>query len=330
MRFLAELATRSRSPAFCWSFALAAFLAAVVVRAALHDALPGLPFVTFFPAVIVTTFLCGLWPGIATAIVSCLAAWYLFLPPLRSFALEPSGALALGFYVFIVSVDIAIIHVMNVALERLRAERERSQRLAESRAVMFKELQHRVSNNLQMVSALMSLQKGSVRDEQARRVLDEAAARLALIGKIHRQLHDPSGQQVELGRFLKHLCHDVLAASGASSVVCLVQAEPMALAPERTVPLALIVAELVSNALEHAFAGRANGTITIDLTRRPDHRASLTVADDGVGLPPDFDQGTVPSLGLQIVRAFARQLGGTFAMASAGGTRCSLEFPIDA
>jgi two-component sensor histidine kinase len=182
-----------------------------------------------------------------------------------------------------------------------------------------------------MVSALMSLQKGSVRDEQARRVLDEAAARLALIGKIHRQLHDPSGQQVELGHFLKQLCHDVLAASGASSIVCLVQAEPVALAPERTVPLALIVAELVSNALEHAFAGRTAGTITIDLARRPDHRrASLTVADDGIGLPAGFDQGAAPSLGLQIVRAFAGQLGATFAMASVGGTRCSLEFPIDA
>jgi two-component sensor histidine kinase len=310
--------------------ALAAFLAALALRLAVGDVLPpGFPFLTFVPAVLLTAFLCGLWPSVAVGTASGLAAWYLFLPPLHSFALDGPSALALAFFALVVAVEITVIHVMRVALIRLAAERERSQRLADSQVMMFKELQHRVSNNLHLVSSLLALQKATVRDEAARRALDQAAARLALIGKIHRQLHDPAGHQVALGEFLKQLCADVLAASGAAAgIVCLVRAEPLDLPPERTIPLVLIVTELVSNALEHAFAGRTGGTITIDLARESEIRASLTVGDDGAGLAPGFDAAASASLGLKIVRAFAAQIGASFDMTSRGGTVCRLSFPL--
>ena len=317
------------TPAFGWGLALVSFLVAFGVRNALADALPpGFPFLTFFPAVILTTFLGGLWPGIAVAVVSGLAAWWFFIPPARTFVLDGPVLLALGFYVFVVAVDIAIIHKMTQALERLRDERHRSQRLAASREVMFQELQHRVSNNLQLVSALMQLQKAEVRDPDARRVLEEAAGRLALVGKIHRRLHDPAGQRVELDRFLEELCRDVLGASAARSVACEVAAEPLPLPADRAIPLALVVAELVSNAVEHAFVGREGGTIKVEVARAAGGRARLTVADDGNGLAPGFDPDRSTSLGLRIVRAFAAQLGGTFAMTSPQGTRCSLDFPL--
>lgn len=332
MRSLIDFALRRRSAVWSWTLALAAFLAALMLRVTLEDVLPpGFPFLTFFPAVILSTAMCGLWPGIAVGAASGLAAWYLFLPPHQSLTLDGPAALALAFFAFVVAVDIAIIHVMRLALARLAAERERSQRLADSRVTMFKELQHRVSNNLHLVSSLMTLEKASVQDGVARRVLDEAAGRLALIGKIHRQLHDPAGQQVVLGEFLRQLCADVLAASGAAAnIVCLVRAEPLELPPERTIPLVLIVTELVSNALEHAFAGRTGGTITIDLARETEARASLTVGDDGAGLAPGFDAAAATSLGLRIVRAFAAQLGATFDMASQEGTVCRLSFPLTA
>jgi two-component sensor histidine kinase len=208
----------------------------------------------------------------------------------------------------------------------LAVERERSQRLAEGRETMFKELQHRISNNLQVVSALMNLQKATVKDEQAKRVLDEASGRLALIGKIHRQLHDPSGQQLEFGSFLRELCQDVLGASGASNIVCLVRAEQIVLPTEQTIPLALIVTELISNAVEHGFAGRPNGTIAIDLARSKG-QVSLSVNDNGAGLAPDFDLTTTRSLGLRIVKQLSAQLGGGFVMSSSEGTSCRVVFP---
>ncbi len=328
-RLLADFGLRKHPPAICWGLALAAFLLAFVLRLVLADTLPpGFPFLTFFPAVIVTAFVCGLWQGTAVAVASGLAAWFFFIPPFHTFKLNGATALALGFYAFIVAIDLAIIHVMTEALRRLMAERERSARLAESRETMFKELQHRVSNNLQVVSALMSLQKGTVKDEQARRVIDEAAGRLLLVGKIHRQLHDPSGQQVEFGVFLKELCQDVLEAAGVSArIVCLVRADPIYLGSEQTIPVALIATEVISNALEHAFAGRERGTISIDLTRAGD-MISLTVEDDGPGLVPGFDLATTRSLGLRIVKRLTAQIGGAFDMATAEGTRCRLTFEV--
>lgn len=317
-----------RAPTAGYLFGLATFLLAFGTRSWLGDSLPaGFPYLTFFPAVIVTAFVAGLGPGSAVAVASGIAAWYFFIPPVHTFAVDGGKALALAFYALIVSVDIALIHVMTVSLDRLEVEKGRSQALAENREILFRELQHRISNNLQIVSALMLLQKGSVADEGARRVIDEAAGRLALIGKIHRRLHDPAGQQLGFDGFLKDLCHDVIEASGARGIVCLVQAEPLVLPAERTIPVALIMTELVSNALEHGFAGRSRGTITVTLAPERGGWLNLTVSDDGAGLGPSFDLATTRSLGLRIVRSLTTQLGGRFEMAGGRGTVCRLHFP---
>ena len=314
-------------PAGAWLFALAAFLAALVSRFALLDEVPyGIPFLTFFPAVILTAFLSGLWPSVAVGIASTLAAWFFFLPPSWSFALFPSTALILALFAGIVAVNIAVIDVMHQALDRLGAEKARSAALAEQREVLFRELQHRISNNLAIVSALLNLERADVEDEKAKQALTEAATRLALIGKIHRKLHDPAGAQFRFGAFMEDLCHDVLEASGAQNVVCMVSAAEAEIPPDKVIPIALIATELISNALEHGFANRERGTIRIDFTPLgADH--VLTVADDGNGLPDGFSPEATKSLGLKIVRSLARQIDATFAMESVDGTRCRLVFP---
>ncbi|PIK73664.1 ATPase, partial [Methylobacterium frigidaeris] len=104
--------------------ALGATAVALGVRLAVDDVLPpGFPYLTFFPAVILTTFFCGLRAGITCATLSGLFAWYFFLPPSMGFIVSAQSALALAFYVFIVAVDIALIHIMHTASARLRRER---------------------------------------------------------------------------------------------------------------------------------------------------------------------------------------------------------------
>ncbi|WP_419896221.1 sensor histidine kinase [Roseomonas sp. USHLN139] len=337
LRQLLEFGIRPRSALFRWGFTVVTFLVALLVRLKIGPLLPpGFPFLTFFPAVIITTFIAGLWPGVAAAITSGIAAWYFFITPLYSFGVDDSTLVALGFYAVIVSVDVLLIHLMQEALLRLRAEgarqsreRELSQQLAESREVMFQELQHRVSNNLQVIGALMSLQRGAVRDEQARRIIDQAATRLELIGRIHRRLQDPSGQRVQLGTFLGQLCDDVLHAAGATGVKVTLQADSLLLPPEQTVPMALILMELVSNALEHGFAHRGEGKIAISLRQLAPDRIQLTVLDDGAGLPPGFDLETTQSLGLRIVKTLAAQLEASFEIRQTPeGTACDLLLPV--
>lgn len=214
---------------------------------------------------------------------------------------------------------------MRQALDQLDAERIKSKALAEQRETLFRELQHRVSNNLSIVSALLNLARAEVTDEKAQQALNEAATRLALIAKIHRRLHDPAGSQRRFGPFIEELCRDVLEAAGASNVVCLVSATEATVPPDKLIPVALIVTELISNALEHGLAGGSRGTIRIDLTPEGTDQV-LTVADDGKGLPPDFSLETASGLGLRIVQALSRQIDGRFAMEGGNGTTCRIVF----
>ncbi|HEX8663832.1 MAG TPA: DUF4118 domain-containing protein, partial [Beijerinckiaceae bacterium] len=174
-----------KAPHLGYALAVVAFFAAFLSRYALDKALPpGLPFVTFFPAVLLTAFVAGLGPGLLVALASGVAAWFFFLPPERSFTLGWDAALALGLYAVVIGLNLAVIHAMQTAADRLRAERRRSAELAAQRELLFTELQHRVSNNLPVVSGLMALQKATVSDPQARAALAEASARLILIAKL--------------------------------------------------------------------------------------------------------------------------------------------------
>lgn len=336
MALLLAIETGRRSPFFAYGFAVVAFLLALIVRWMADHALPlGFPFLTFFPAVILTTFFAGLWPGILVAVLSTLAAWYFFVPP-DGFALDGPSALALGFFILIVAIDIAIIHVMNIALSRVRQERARAKRaeqeaseLAAHRAILFAELQHRVSNNIQIVSALLALQKADVKDETARRALTEASNRLATIGKIQRRLHDPENAQGNFAGFLSELVEDVVLASAPAGIRVAVDTTPMPLPTDKVIPAALVVAELVSNCLEHAFIGRPEGAIRVEARMEQGNRVELSVSDNGTGLPPGFDAAKVPSLGLRLVRLLTQQLGGDFTMVDTGaGAHARLCFSV--
>ncbi|WEK04707.1 MAG: DUF4118 domain-containing protein [Candidatus Devosia phytovorans] len=303
-----------------WAAAAVAFALALSLRMALHDSLPpGYPFLTFFPAVILTAFIGGLLPGAVVALGSFLASWYFFIPPFDTFELNPPTALALVFFATVITVDLLVIHQMFRWLSELDQERQRSANLAASRDLMFQELQHRVSNNLSVVASLIRMQRRNVADQEAARVLDEAANRLALIGKIQRRLHDPNGQMLALGQFAREICDDLLFASGATSIKCSVVADDTKLSAERAVPTGLIIAELVANSVEHAFGPEQVGLIEVHIERLG-AGAEITVRDNGQGLPADFNLSTSKSLGLTVARRFAEQLGDGLSMETDHGT----------
>jgi len=289
---------------------------------------PGFPYVTFFPAVIVSSFLFGVRLGSVTAILCGVLAWYFFIAPHHSFALTGATAFALGFYLFVVATDLALVHWMQSANRQLARERELSQSLAVTRELLFRELQHRVSNNLQVAAGLLSMQKKRLADLDAKAALDEAANRLALVGRISRQLYDPSGAAQPLLPFLGTLCRDVIAASGRDDLTLLLQADDrLLLQPDAAVPTALVVAEAVANAIEHGFAGERSGRIVVTVNSGPSDGLTVTVDDDGHGLPPSFDQADATSLGLQIATSLARGQGGGFALEGGNGTRAVLTLP---
>ncbi|WP_120717413.1 sensor histidine kinase [Tsuneonella amylolytica] len=316
--FLSRLPLEQDRPWIGYGVALALAVLAWWVRWEIGEGLPpGFPYLTFFPAVIVSAFFFGLRPGIVCAVLSGLAAWYFFIPPVDSFALSFNSALALAFYVFIVTVDIALVHWMQNANCDLLIERRRTLDLVDTREMLFRELQHRVGNNLQMVSSLIALQKRQLTDDAAKAALDEASRRLGLVGRIHRQLYDPAGAQLSLAAYIDQISRDVIAASGRDNLSYeFVKESDPALPADKAIPTALVVAEALNNAIEHGFGAGEKGHVIVTVAPS-DAGVSVTIADDGKGLPDGFDLETSDSLGLRIARTLTQSLGGRFTMAAA-------------
>lgn len=288
----------------------------------------GFPFVTFFPAVILSGFLFGIRNGSVAGVLCGLAAWWFFIAPAGNYTLNAGSVAAMMLYAFVVVTELGVISLMQRAHSALVRERGRCEQLAASREIMFNELQHRVSNNLQVAAGLLSLQRRRVSDPEALAALDEATRRLGTIGRISRSLYDPNGAALGLDRLLTRLCDDVLDASGRDNVSIAVTTEGNhTIEPDAAIPAALIVAEAVANAIEHGFADGRGGRIDVRIARN-EERLEVSVTDNGHGLPEGFDLNKTDSLGLRIATTLARQLNGHFSVSGGAGTRAVLALSV--
>jgi len=304
---------------------------AVLLRFGLNAVFPpGFPYVTFFPAIVVAVYLGGLGPGVLCATLSGVCAWYFFIPPAFGFSFDLSVLVALAFYAFVVAVDIFFIDGMRKALDQLEGERERYRELADSRDLLYCELHHRVSNNLQVAGALLRLQGQGVTDADARHALEQAGERIEIIARIQRELHNRMGEPVPFRDFAEALLASAAAAAGARVRLTLEGGE-QPLHPDQATPVTLVMLESFNNALEHGFGeagtdGEGGGEVRVVLDQTGLTHL-LTVSNDGAGPPPGFDPARSKSLGLRIVRAMAQQLGGKFEMAREDGwTVCRLSY----
>jgi two-component sensor histidine kinase len=328
LEWIEWLPVAKERPWIGYGFAVLACTVAALLRAATGDFLPaGYPFVTFFPAVILSTFLFGAGPGFAAGLVAWIMARYLFVEPYGSLGFGPGVTVACLFFWLVVLTDIAIIYLFQRANRLLRAQRELSVRRHEMLDTMFRELQHRVSNKLQIIASLLTLQRRAVVDPDAQKALEDAALRVGMIGRISRALYDPERGGLGVGAFLQQVGHDIVEQSGAPNVRLTVEAESgIEFAGDAGVPIALIFAETISNTLEHGFHSCGNGSIDIDIRRGEGGSLLLLIRDDGVGVEPDFDAAHSSSLGLKIATTLARQLNGSYVLRSdAEGTLARLE-----
>jgi two-component sensor histidine kinase len=300
--------------------------AAVLLRFALGAVFPpGFPYVTFFPAIVVAIYLGGLGPGVLCATLSGAAAWYFFIPPAFGFSFDFSVLVALAFYAFVAAVDIFFIDGMRRAVDQLEGERERYRELADSRDLLYRELHHRVSNNLQVAGALLRLQGHGITDADARHALVQAGDRIEVIAKIQRELHNRMGEPVPFRDFADVILSGAASVAGARVTLTLEGGEQPLHADQAT-PVTLVMLESFNNALEHGFGETGSGSVRVRLDQSGDTHV-LTVRDDGSGPPTGFDPAKSKSLGLRIVRAMAQQLNGKFEMAREDGwTVCRLSY----
>lgn len=285
------------------------------------------PYLAYFLASVATCYWRGLGPGNLVAVLSAVAIFTTFDAPtglLVGATHTPTSAAAVVLLLMLGTNG--LIGSLRTSRDRLTAERERYARLAENRDLLYRELQHRVSNNIQIISGLLLLQSQGVADHKARRALSEASSRIGLIARIQRQLHGLDGEHAPFSRFAEELLTDAIAAAGAADVSLHIEGGDEPLHPEQATPVSLVLLECVNNALEHAFAEQG-GLVRVSMAR-DGQRQVLTVADDGRGLPDGFDVETSGALGLRLVRTMAGQLGGSFSMThEPRGVACRLHFP---
>lgn len=315
-------------PSTAWAATLAATAVACWIRyVAVGSLPPGFPFVSFFPVVILISVLFGTRHGSAAAVLGGVLAWYLFIPPYGVFNLDRGSLTAMGFYTLVVATDILFIHWLQRANSRLAQERERSSALAQTRALLFDELQHRVSNNLQAVAGLLALQRRRLADPHAAAALAEASQRVALIGRISRRLYDADENGKDLAAFLTALLDEVVEANGRSDIARRVDCpRELRLSTEQALPVALVVAESIANAIEHGLSDHGAPAIGIDV-RATDRHLTICVIDNGGKLPDGFTAEASSSLGLSIATTLARQTGGTYAITGGLETRACLTMP---
>ncbi|MDQ1723659.1 MAG: two-component system, sensor histidine kinase PdtaS [Frankiaceae bacterium] len=221
-------------------------------------------------------------------------------------------------------------HVGALILVRDVSELRSRDRQLLSKDATIREIHHRVKNNLQTVAALLRLQARRLDVPEARAALEESVRRVASIALVHETLSLAHEEAVDFDAIVVQIAGMVADVSTTGARVGTAYNGLFGVLPaEVATPLALVITELVQNAVEHAFAGEP-GQVTITATR---HGGELTVVvgDDGAGLPPGFVAEASPRLGLQIVRTLVvAELGGTIALRprKPRGTEVVLTIPI--
>jgi PAS domain S-box-containing protein len=216
---------------------------------------------------------------------------------------------------------------MREGAEAIKARTSALAAALREREVLLSEIHHRVKNNLQLVSSMLALQARNVGAE-AQHALAEGQRRIDSIALVHEQLYGSRNlSAVNLARYTEALIPELCRASGAGErVEVVLKLDDVELVPERAIPCGLLVSELVTNALKHAFPEERSGVLHIELIRQPSSRLCLTVKDDGVGLNRDFPDHDGSSLGLDLVQIFAKQLEAEVVVERTGGTCFQLTF----
>jgi two-component sensor histidine kinase len=310
--------TRKRREASGWAIALVLFATSVAARLALGRLLAGVPFLTFYPAIIVTTLICGWRQGVLVLGLSGIGAWYFFLRSPWSIALSgPEIVVSLLIFLLLGSFDVALIALLAEAVRRLQVSVQMQEDL-------LRELRHRVGNNMQLVASMLRLARRDIKDPAALDVLEQAAARITSMELLHRRLHDISTCTGALELVLRDILTNRFRGMPVE-VQLDICPQPMSL--HQITAIVLLVTEAATDAGKHAFCPDQRGHFEVVLREQPGGRFLLTVRQHRpwIGAVPV----EVPSgqrLGMHIIQALAGQLGGRLEIGSGPGPTLAVEF----
>jgi len=211
---------------------------------------------------------------------------------------------------------------------RRRAD-EKIKRTLQEKEVLLREVHHRVKNNLQMICSMLHLQERNLHDETLLYTLRECRERVLAMAMLHDQLHRAKDfSNIGLGEYIRNLAASLFCSYAVNSadVGLRMDIEDIAVAVDTAIPCGLIVNELISNSLRHAFPHRRKGHVSLGLHARPGGWIELTIGDDGRGFPENAHPASTRSLGLWLVDLLADQIGAAVERSSSAGAQYRLVF----
>ncbi|CAG0999292.1 partial putative sensor histidine kinase pdtaS, partial [Anaerolineae bacterium] len=196
--------------------------------------------------------------------------------------------------------------------------------------ILLKEIHHRVKNNLQVISSLLSLQSAATTDDHAREQLRESQNRIRSMALIHERIYQSENlAHVNFGEYVRSLVSFLFRSYSVPNIRVIYSIDQCCLPVNIAIPCGLVINELVSNALKYAFKERTGGEIEIGFELVEEHRGVLMVRDDGVGFPPDLDYRATPTLGMQLVNTLTAQIEGTLGLIRDRGTTFTITMPLE-
>jgi len=220
---------------------------------------------------------------------------------------------------------ISDITIRKTAEEKIKAS-------LDEKTVMLKELHHRVKNNMQIISSLLNLQSREIKDPKVIEMLQEGRNRIHSMALIHEKLYRSKDFScIDFMDYVKNLSAQLFRSYkiDAHAVKTNVAVDPIPIDINTAVPLGMVINELVSNSLKHAFQDGSKGLISISLTQEKKNRKIiLTVEDDGVGMPEHINTQQAGSFGLELINTLVRQLDGTISWSGEKGTCVRIAFDL--
>jgi len=214
-----------------------------------------------------------------------------------------------------------IVCVATDITERKQTE-ERVRKSLVEKELLLRELHHRVKNNMQVIISLLALEARNTANESLKSSLLECQNRVRAMGLVHERLYCSTDlTNVDLHEYVRNVLQELRVALGTDqrNVQVHMDLHPVSLAIDQAVPCGLLINELITNALKHAFPVGHHGTLTITLRQRDNALVDIRIADDGIGVIGDFDLEQSKTLGLRLVSSLIRQLQGNIKVK--GGSR---------
>ena len=195
--------------------------------------------------------------------------------------------------------------------------------------IMLREIHHRVKNNLQIISSLLKLQSSYIKDLEVVEYFNVSQYRIKSMALIHQQLYrSDSLNKIDFQEYLSTLSKDILSIyfNRSKKIEIDVDSKNIFFGIDTAIPCGLLISEMLSNSLKHAFPERKNGEIILKLTKLNGEKYNLLYRDDGVGLPHNFDFEKPDSMGMELIHSLVEQLDGTVEIKNESGTQYNINF----